>query len=267
MVAFLSNTNRFIYTFMKLDPSAKRHKVIKSVKTRIRKKRQFVVVELMEVNDCIFLSPEEIRQNTGIEPFELELLVGSKIRVEFFKIGEEMLPGKINESDTKIVKDFFIELSQPIEKLRNNFKDKLIPFSVIKSLRIRESSGRRLVVIESNNSKDYWINLEFFLKRITLEESELHILEGSYIFCVYHEAGEDIGNGKTALKSGTILKDFILRFKSKYKAMHEDYENNLPDYYDENMYPMPHPRERYTDRDFIRDVLDGSTDAYWGTFD
>ena len=89
----------------------KRHRQILRVFSFIHKKKQMVGLEIEGIQNTIFLRPGNILQNTGIEIREVELLVGSAIRPEFYEVGEEMFGGKICETDDKFVKDFYIELT------------------------------------------------------------------------------------------------------------------------------------------------------------
>jgi hypothetical protein len=71
-----------------------RHKLIKNIKTRIRNKKQLVIIEFDVNNEFIFLDPARIKQNTQLEVYELELLIGSTVRIDFYQAGEKFLMRK-----------------------------------------------------------------------------------------------------------------------------------------------------------------------------
>ena len=65
-----------------------RHKTIKRVFGRIRKKRQLIGLEVDGFEKIIYLVYPQIRDVLKIDSSQLEALTGSTIRPVFFKKGE-----------------------------------------------------------------------------------------------------------------------------------------------------------------------------------
>ena len=86
-----------------------RHRIIKDVFTIIFQGRQRIGFETEGLNEVIYLSYGNVKQCTGIKINEVEILIGSKIRPEFYQVGEKMLNGKICDNQQTIIKDFWIE--------------------------------------------------------------------------------------------------------------------------------------------------------------
>lgn len=203
-----------------------RHKPIINIRTRIRKKRQLVIVEF-DNNECVFLSPNNIKQNTGLEVQELELLIGSTIRIDFFKKGDKMFNESVCEKDNLIVKEYFFELQKPIEKLRIENKHQLLPFKKIMQIFYFNKFGKDNVGIKTEDEYVTFISLKRFEFQSNLGKSEQHILVGSYIFPEFYKIGESFSNGTPITQNNKLLKWINLRYSNKIADMHENFERSI----------------------------------------
>ncbi len=212
-----------------------RHKPIRNIKTRIRKKRQLVIVEF-DNNEFVFISANNIKQNTTLEVNEIELLIGSTLRIDFYKKGEQMFNGKICEKDNLIVKEYFFELSKTVDRLRNENKNQLLPYKRITKIFYFHKFNRENAGIETEDGKVTFLPLKRFEIHSKLEKSEQHILVGSFIMPEYYKKGETFSDG-TIVKNDNVLKWINLRYSDNIEGMHENFENNVgyydgEDYYD-----------------------------------
>lgn len=82
-------------------PSKERHKKIIKIFPRIKYGRQLVGFELESYPYIIYLTAKQIKANTKLEINEIDLLIGSTIRPEFYQIGEQRLNGKITSEENK----------------------------------------------------------------------------------------------------------------------------------------------------------------------
>ncbi len=58
-------------------------------------------------------------------------MIGSTLRIDFYKKEEKLLDGKICDKDNLIVKEYFFELQKPLDRLRIENKKQLLPFKKI----------------------------------------------------------------------------------------------------------------------------------------
>ena len=210
-----------------------RHNLIIGIKTILRKKRQLVIVEF-DNDGFVFLTYPQIRQNTGLEIFEIELLIGSTLRIEFYKLGEKMYNGGICEKEGLIVKEYFFELKRPVAELRLLDSDKLLPFKEINKIFYFHKFNRENVGIITDDGNKTYTTLKLFEYQSNLEKSEQHILIGSYIRPEYFKPGDAFSNG-VIVKTNSILKLINLRYSGSIEAMHESFESSVG-YYDGNDY-------------------------------
>ena len=213
-----------------------RHKLIKSIKTRIRKKRQFVIIEF-DNKEFVFLAASNIKQNTGLEVFELELLIGSKLRIDFYIKGEQMFNGKVCEKENVLVKEYFFELQKPVDSLRIENKNQLLPFKKIKQIFYFNKFNKESVGIKTENDNVTFISLKRFEIQSNLDRSEQHILGSSYIYPEYYKVGEKLSNGKDVTENNKLLKWINLRYSDNIERMHQNFENSMvyfdgAEYYD-----------------------------------
>jgi hypothetical protein len=212
-----------------------RHKLIKNIKTRIRNKRQLVIIEFDYKNEFVFLTPNNIRQNTGLEVYELELLIGSKLRIDFYKKGEKMFNDRICNKENLIVKEYFLELEKPVEVLREDNKNRLVPYKRIKDIFYFYKFDKENVGIKTEDDKVTFITLKRFEIQSKLAKHEQHILVGSYICPEYHKIGDILSNGFKVSVENKILRWINLRYSDKIEGMHESTENAIG-YFDGNEY-------------------------------
>jgi hypothetical protein len=210
----------------------KRHKTITDIKTRIRNKRQLVIIGL-ESNEFVFLTPQNVKQNTGLEVYELELLVGSKVRIEFYEIGEIMLNLKRCEKKDLIVKEYFFELCKPVEKLRVEDKHLLLPFKAISQIFYFYKFNRENVGIKMSDESVIFLPLKRFTIQSNLEKGEQHILVDSYVNPQYYSIGDKLPDG-SSIQKHNVLRWLNIRYAGNIESMHEEFENSIS-YYDDGV--------------------------------
>jgi len=234
---------------------------ITEIRTIIHNKRMRVLIKFDD-DSVIFLSPEEIQQNTGLQIHELELLINSKLRVEFYDVGEVMHgSGNVCEKERYSVKEYWFNLLEPLEKLRVTNSNYLIPFMEITELFYFDRFNRENVGIKTDSDKVIYVPVERFERVSNLSKSEQHVLVGSYIFPIYFNKGDKFRNGETVNKDNKILKWLNIRYKAKLSKLHEAYEELVNDYDDNDDY---NPYDDYgSDSDIIRDVFDGDPSFHW----
>ncbi|MCA0235862.1 MAG: hypothetical protein LCH81_05730 [Bacteroidetes bacterium] len=244
-----------------------RHKSIKNIKTRIRNKKQLVIVEF-ENNEFVFLSPNNISQNTGLEIFELELLIGSTLRIEFYKKGDKMFNGSICDKDNLIVKEYFFELKKEVERLRIEDKNQILGFRKIKKIFYFYKFGKDNVGIQTEDDSVTFISLKRFEIQSSLNKSEQHILTGSYIFPEFYMIGETLHNGTPVTQDNKILKWINLRYSDKIENMHQNFENSIG-YYNGKEYsntsddgPGAYGYDSWEEMT-LHEALDGDSSNYW----
>lgn len=209
------------------------HKKIINVYTIIARKRrrQLVCIQVEGLDETLILTPENIFQNTQIEVNELELLVGSRIRTEFYQVGEVLLNGSTCNKDNHFIRNFYIELESPLEKLREAKKDKLMNLRKITNIFTFKKLHKHSVGIELEDGEMAFLFLDRMVNYTGLHPGELHILIGSYANPTYFKKGDKMWNGIVCEKE-RALKSLNLRFIGKVEEMHQDFEeSSLDDYY------------------------------------
>lgn len=225
MVSF----TKLCFVYLGVSSNYMRHKPIKAIRTRIRNKRQLVIIEF-DNNEFVFLSPNNIKQNTTLEVNELELLIGSTLRIDFYKKGEKMFNGKICDKDNLIVKEYFFELQKSVDKLRTENKNQLLPFKQISKIFYFHKFDRENVGIETEDGKVTFLPLKRFELQSKLDKSEQHILVGSFIMPEYYKKGDTFSDG-TQVRNDNVLRWINLRYSDNVEGMHENFENAVG-YYD-----------------------------------
>lgn len=256
---------------------AERHKKILNVSTFVYNGKQKVELEVEGLENKIYLSPANIKQNTNIDINEVEILIGSTIRPTFYKKGEKMLNDKICKDDNTVINDFWITLLDTIPKLREINKNHILPLKKIVKV-FQFTREEDIVGFELENEDNPFYIKSYKLERITnLEPSEFHILTNSYIAPIYYKKGEVLKQGDIVRKDNRILKKLNIRFSGTIDEMHKNYkepeQNN--NYHEEERFD---DRETYSyeqyggpsdgyggmlDDDFINDALGGEPDAIW----
>lgn len=256
-----------------------RHKKILHVFTIFHKGRQQVGFVVENNEKYIYLSPANIKQNTGVEINEVEILIGSTIRPTFYGNGEKMFDGRICTIDNYVIKDFWITLSETIEELRVKNKDKVLPMKNIIRVFQFTKDNRNVTGFDTGDVKATFISSERLHKLTSLDPREFHILEGSFICPEYYKEGEQMGgtHGLIAKKSGVMLKNLNLRFSGNAEEMHKNFEERPNFHYSNSRnYNDRENRSSYNqyggpsdgyggslDDDFINNVLDGDPSAIW----
>ncbi len=242
-----------------------RHKKITNVLIRFKEKRQLVILQLEE-NGAVFLSAKQIKQGTDIDITEVELLINSSVREEFYKIGEKMFDGKICEEPNRFLKDFWITLNKDIQTLREENADRLKPFQKIIDVTIINYKQMRFGLVKTDLGNTIWIKLNWLLKFTRLEESELHIMQDSFIYPVYYKQGEVTENGMEVYKDNVILKTYEIRFFDQYAKMHENFENSPIKVYRRRAGIEDRDYPAKSSLDDLEGVFDENPEAYWSIF-
>jgi len=243
-----------------------RHKTIINIQTRIRKKRQYVLVEF-ENKEFVFLSTNNIRQNTSLEVHEIELLIGSKLRIDFYKKGEKMFNNAICEKDNIIVKDFYFELEKSVEHLRKENIAQLLPFKKIAKIFYFNKFNRENVGIEDIDKNVIFMTLKRFEFQSQISKDEQHILIGSYILPEYYKKGDTFSDG-TIVKKDKALKWINLRYSGNVEQMHEEFENRIGYFEAESYYdksedePGAYGYKSWNDM-ALHEAFEGDASNYW----
>lgn len=251
-----------------------RHKKILDVFTRILKGRQKVIFRLEGLEQPVFLEPGNVKQCTGLEITEVELLIGSSMRIECYEHGEIMLNGEVHISgESLIIKDFWIELEDTLENLKVKNASRLLSFKEIKKVFHFNRNDTDTVGFDVWEEKAVFISANLLLGLTKLSLSEVHILEGSYIAPVYFEVGEivNVDTDKEPIlcrKSGVLLKEINLRLFGKTEEMHERFESDNTPPWSDNHEHVYHNDTRDNSRSWLSDAAgsrdrDVMNDVYW----
>ena len=137
-----------------------------------------------------------------------------------------MFSGKINEGKALIIKEFWIDLKEPLENLRVSNSNNLKPLKEIKKIFQITRNGKSLIGFDTGNEKATFIEAKRIEGLTNLHSSKLHILEGSFINPEYFREGELMYKANICRKSNVILKALNLRYFGNIEEMHKRFENN-----------------------------------------
>lgn len=245
-----------------------RHKRILDVFAIIYKGKQRVGFKVEGMDKCIFLSPDNVKQCTNVELTEVEILTGSTLRPEIYKVGEEMFNGKIYKGNHPIIKDFWIECSDSIENMRKQNADKLKDFKKIEKVFTFNRNGKDRIGFDVGEEKAVFASANSVTSLTQLDLNEIHILEGSFIAPEYYKEGDVLFDGEICRKSNVLLKDLNLRLYGKVEDMQERYENTEPSYSTGSYDLYNYYDDGYDSSNWLADAA-GSNDpetmsvAYW----
>lgn len=253
---------------------SERYSIITDVYVRFYNKRQLIVLNRQN-GKPVFLSYNQVKQSTGLYIDQIELLVGSSIRVNYYEYGDIMYNGRECNSEQSIVKDFWITLADTIENLKIKNSTFLRCFDKIVRIDIKSINGISKAIILTDKGKKIWTNSKYLSKYTTLDIEEIRILEGSLIWVIFYNVGEILRNGTKVTTADKIEKEYQIRFIYEYEKMYKNFEytnklqeDSTGDVFVKNKYgEYDGPSDGYggyLDDDFINDVLDGNVDAYWG---
>ncbi|AWH74383.1 hypothetical protein DCS32_09495 [Dokdonia sp. Dokd-P16] len=250
-------------------------KKIKRVFARIINGKQLIGFEIANQSRVVFLTGSNVKQNTNLEVYEVEMLTDSFIKPIYYKQNETMFNGKVCTKDDIIIKDFWITMvPDNYEEFKEENSHKLMPFRKIKQIFTFTRNGKVNCGIKNINDDVVFVTEKRLSALTNLDSSEFHILEGSFINPSFYEDGEIMANGSKCYGTNKIVKELNLRFLGNINQMHENFENSEPKYYISNAnhsYDSSYeiyggPGDGYgghLDDDFINDVLGGHPDAYW----
>jgi len=89
---------------------------ITNVRTSVKKDKVLAVIRTEGSETPIFLTDKQIASATGLKS-NYSILKGSKIDVEYYNEGEELVDGNKCTAGGKLVKEFEFELSDQLNKL------------------------------------------------------------------------------------------------------------------------------------------------------
>jgi hypothetical protein len=224
------------------------YKQIRRIKTIIKNKRQLAVLGF-DNGEFVFLIPTSVVQKTGLEIFEFELLIGSSIKIDFYKKGEMMFKG-ICQKDDLFVKMSSFKLQKPVEQLRVENRDNLLPFKRITGLFYYHKFNRDNVGIKTDDGNVTLISLKRFEIQSNLERDEQYLLEGSYMCPEYYKIGDILSNGSVA-NTDKVLKWLNIRYSSK-----DDYFES------EDIGSRRYGYDSWNDLTLAA-LYDGNAESYW----
>ena len=252
------------------------NKKISRVFARIIKGKQLVGFEIENQKYTIFLSGSNVKQNTHLEINEIEMLEGSLIRPDFYAKGEKMINGKICKKSNFLIRDFWITLvPNNLEYFREINEHKKLDFKIIKQIFTFSRNGKINCGVKTLDEEVVFVTKKRLEGLTDLNESEFHILEDSYINPLFYKKGEIMAGGKKCYSDNSITKELNLRFSGNVMQMHQNFEENEPNFYYSNSNNSKNsssydeyggPDDGYgghIDDDFINDVLGGHPDAFW----
>lgn len=258
----------------KIFSHKRRHKKIINVFPRIKKGRQLVGFEVENYPYLIYLTAKQIKANTQLEITEIDMLIGSFIRPEFYQIGEQQFNGEITHEANKLIKEFWITLNaNNLEefKLKNKHNYKVL--EIIEETFTFYRKSVKNVGIKTNKGNTYFITSKRLTALTNLQPSEFNILESSFVNPEFYVNGEVMAGGNICMGNNKIIKALNLRFIGDFNEMNENYSHyyyssrklsSKNSYYSYDEYNGP--SDGYggnLDDDFINDVLDGHAEAYW----
>ena len=195
-----------------------RHQEITNVIAKIICGRQVIGLELERAQEVVFLSPEQVYQNTNIGVDEVELLIGSEARIDFYKKGEKMFSKKICQEDYNLVKEYYISLAEPIEILRKSKAHQLKGFKKIIDVYSFVKNDKNFVCLVTEDSKVH-VTLNQITSLTHIDTSELTKIIGSFVMAEYFESGDQMKSGSICNKSGRIMKDYSIRLADKLENL------------------------------------------------
>ena len=206
---------------------------IKDVFGYIKDGEQLVGFVVGTEEKYIFLSPAQVYQSAGVEVNEVEILIGSRFRPEYYKKGEEMFNGEICEDEETAIKDFWIETTGSVEEMRKNNEDKIKNFLKIKKVFNFKKNGKDMTGIELENDDVVFVSSKFVKSITSIDRNEFGILESSYALPEYYEEGEDIykwidDKEEKCRKENTIVKKLDIRMK---RDIYDKDDEEKPKYY------------------------------------
>lgn len=237
-----------------------RHKIITEIKTGIRvnrkgKPRMLVIVGMN--NEYIFIESERLISRIELSVFELELLIGSKIRFEYYQLGEKINDDVVCEKDNAIVKDFFIELKSSLSELRELNSQDLMPFQRISKIFYFNKFDKDGVGIETEDGSVIFLNQDRWDGICKLEKENQKILVGSFIYPIYLKKGDKLSDG-TIVRNDKMLAKLILRLDFNFINSNSnddcDDDNGLMGY------------DSWSDMSFY-EAYDGDVDAWNNRWD
>ena len=210
------------------------YRKILNVFTIIYKGKQKVGFKIEGMEMDLYLNPAYVQSITGVIINEIEILTGSFIKPIFYQVGDKMFSGKIFEKgSSQIVKSFQIKCDDTIENMRKKNSSQLQNLKEIKKVFHFSRNNNNIICFEIGAEKPVFVASNVVTRLTTIDLSEIHILEGSFIAPEFYKVGENIYEGmnnkpELCRKGGVILKNLNLRLLGEIDKMHERFENSTP---------------------------------------
>ncbi|MCB9047400.1 MAG: hypothetical protein H6550_14805 [Chitinophagales bacterium] len=219
-----------------------RYRII-GVETRIENRQQIVVLKNGDMRQNFFprryenllLSPSDLFKSTSLSIEEVELLIGSHVDISYYNKYEKMGNGILCPEEKSMVKDFSIIMNEPINVLRVENSNRLLPFKKIYYTNKYSIDGKEMIRITPFDGEDDEVELFVFKSASGLQEDEFEILStctlepswGAYYYPTYYQKGEKMACGKTS-HTGTEVKSIIIRYYDTYEKMlaNSEYANS-----------------------------------------
>lgn len=183
----------------------------------VRKRvRQLVLIKLEGLEKEIYLTPEEIYQNVKVPVNQLEVLIGSNLRVEFYNVGDKLLTGDLCKNENFFVKEYFFELNDSVDNLIIKNRDLLILFSLIIDAYTFNRNGFDFVCFELESGKKVFISYVWLHKYTGLYLNQMISLVDSYIYPTFYKTNEKMYNGKICWSDESIVKSMYIRFCNNF---------------------------------------------------
>lgn len=207
---------------------------IKDLVVYLKSGKQIVSITLESNKDRLFLDPIELVERSNLSIIELDLLIGNFISFEYFKEGEILKSGRTYyNGKSNIIKNFTLK----IEKVNNIYNIK--PFLKIIEVFDFVKNNKLIIGLKTESNRTIFI-ADKKLSRITgLNRNDYFYLEGSYIYPVYFQIGENVNINtnlpfEKCLKSDVLLKFLNLRLKDGCKTVKELKSIVLEDRYNDS---------------------------------
>lgn len=202
-----------------------RHKKIVEVFTHIHNRKQLVAFVLENFDKVVFLTSDQVFQNTGVKITEVEILVGSKLRPVLYRKGDRLIDGRLYDGDKPLIKNFWIEKLNSYENMKRRNSDLLKDFKEINKTSCFSKRNKNFVVF-STDERSVFVSENLVCKITGIISDKLGALNGSFIAPEYYVEGEKLYSGKLCHSDNKIVKKLNLRFSSKFDNMLNEYLTN-----------------------------------------
>ncbi len=192
---------------------------IENIRTIIarEKVKQYVLVKIKGIPKEIYFTPKQIFQNTNLEISQIEALVGEKVRLDFYSIGEKMFSGKICDEQNFYIKDYFFKLDISKENLLKEKADLLKLYYEVIEIWPFLKNGFENIGIKLSNFNNVYLGFNWFRSYTGLRDHQIKALIGSFMNPIYYQKGEKMYTGKLCYSDNYVIKELDIRFKNDFE--------------------------------------------------